>query len=971
MSKKVFINELKLKIRQSLIYMTLFLSVVWVLHDYVLYSRNVRNMKESLINDAKSNALEKIKEINVYTYYQKAKAESQQKKMLKSKTMEAHSLATNLYNHYKDTLSKEEIKKIIINSLQSIRWNNEQGYYFGITMNGVSKIHPKFHFNENILDLKDNEGKFLVKEMIDIARNKREGFLNYIWEIKPGSSIQSEKLTYIKYFEPFDWIFGTGNYLQQESKLIQEAVLDQFGYIGKLYEKEFLYMFDGNGPMIFSTAFPELIGKDYREIKDKKNHQIFVRLKENADFNSQEFVEYEWINPETSRSSRKLSIARKFDEWNWYIVSGFYLDDIEEKVRIQLKYIKFASLIKMLLSILVFIILAIVFNKIANIMIMKTLNDFGVFTRFIRNNTDSSGKMNPDELQYSEFADLAEDVNLMISKRQEAEEKLTNYKNDLELLVDRRTKELVDLNTQLNLENQERIRTASELEIQKQQFETIIQSAPSIIFGISPYGEVKYINPAGASISGYESTDVIDRNWNNIFFPDHKFRFPQDFLENNGFDHQLQNQLELVTKSGEKKNIIFSFRRLFDKDKQLKEIIFFGSDVTEILQAKNEISTSRKYIQNVIDSMPSGIISVNYDCTVSLWNQEISKSSGISPSDAEGKHITTVLPWLKNICASINTAIKNRSIQEETRVPYSDNNSSFYLNITVYPLLSGDTSGAVIRIDDVTEKVKMEELMIQSEKMLSIGGLAAGMAHEINNPLAGMIQNADVIHNRLSSGLKKNYKTAEELGTDFDLILKYMEKRRIPDLLSNVKKSGLIAAKIVDNMLSFARDNKARIKKENIAALLDKTIDLASNDYNMRKKYDFKKIEIHKEYSSDIPDINCEGSKIQQVILNLLRNSAHALTKSDIAKDRIPKIFVRAFKDMGSLRIEVEDNGPGISDKHQKHIFEPFFTLKTVGEGTGLGLSVSYFIITENHSGSMFVESELNKYTKFVIILPY
>ncbi len=969
MSKKVFTKELKLKIRQSLVFMTLFLSVVWIIHDYALYTRNVTNLRKYLVDKAKTDALEKIREVKVYIQYQKTNTEKRQRDELVTRINEAHSYILNLYRKYKDKMSEHELKQMITSNLQSASWNDGQGYYFAINMSGISQLHPIDYQGKDILEQQDSKGNYFVKKMIDLIRKDREGFIKYYWKNLQGSRTDTEKLSYIKYFEPFDWFIGTGSYINDESSYLQQTVLKQFNYISDLHKHELLYLFRGDGPVIFSSTFPELVGKNFSDIKDSDNHHFMTSLKENADLNTRDFIEYNWINPSTSRTSKKLCIARKFDDWDWYIVSGFYMDEIEEKINEQLKFIKLASLIKMLLSMFVFIILAFIFSKISNLMIVKTINDFSVFSHFIKNHDRMGKRIDTSEIQYAEFVELAEDVNLMIQKREEAEGQITSYKDDLELLVESRTKELVDLNSQLNKENLERLNTTKELNTQKHQLEVIIQSSPSIIFGVSPFGEITFVNPAGEQIIGYTSDDVRKMDWKKVFLPDYRIRFPQDFLSENEFN--FYDHVSLTTKTGEKRSVIYNIRKLFDKEKQLQEILFFGNDVTEILKAKNDLATSKRYIQSIIDSMPSGIVSVNSNCIITLWNTEISINTGISAEEAEGKNINTVLPWLKAIDKTVEKAILLRSIQEESKVPYANLDSTYILNITVYPLISENENGAVIKIDDITDKIRMEEMMMQSEKMLSIGGLAAGMAHEINNPLAGMIQNADVLHNRLTSGLKKNYRIAEEIGIDFKLILEYMEKRKILHLLSNIKKSGLIAARIVDNMLSFARDNKTRSQKENIAVLLDKTIDLASNDYNMRKKYDFKKIKIHREYSADIPEVNCEGSKIQQVILNLLRNSAHALMLSDISKQRTPEIFIRVFAETDNIRIEVEDNGPGISEKHQKRIFEPFFTLKTVGEGTGLGLSVSYFIITENHKGTMYVESIPNAYTKFVITLPY
>ncbi|MCK5348046.1 MAG: histidine kinase, partial [Desulfobacula sp.] len=150
--------------------------------------------------------------------------------------------------------------------------------------------------------------------------------------------------------------------------------------------------------------------------------------------------------------------------------------------------------------------------------------------------------------------------------------------------------------------------------------------------------------------------------------------------------------------------------------------------------------------------------------------------------------------------------------------------------------------------------------------------------------------------------------------------------------------------------------------------LMETTIELVRNDYRMKKQYDFRNIEIVKEYQENIPPIPCEKSEIQQVFLNILKNGAEAMADADVLS---PKIIIRYFREEDLVVFEIEDNGPGIDREVKKRIFEPFFTTKEVGIGTGLGLSVSYFIIAENHDGMMSVESAPRKGTTFVIKLPF
>lgn len=130
-----------------------------------------------------------------------------------------------------------------------------------------------------------------------------------------------------------------------------------------------------------------------------------------------------------------------------------------------------------------------------------------------------------------------------------------------------------------------------------------------------------------------------------------------------------------------------------------------------------------------------------------------------------------------------------------------------------------------------------------------------------------------------------------------------------------------------------------------------------------------KSIEIRREFEDGLPPVSCEGAKIQQVLLNIFRNGADAMQTAGTGK---PMFIVRMEfdKERKMVCMEIEDNGPGMDEAIRKRVFEPFYTTKPVGEGTGLGLSVSYFIITENHGGKIAVESQPGKGTKFIIRLP-
>ncbi|MDA3809346.1 MAG: HAMP domain-containing sensor histidine kinase, partial [Spirochaetaceae bacterium] len=250
---------------------------------------------------------------------------------------------------------------------------------------------------------------------------------------------------------------------------------------------------------------------------------------------------------------------------------------------------------------------------------------------------------------------------------------------------------------------------------------------------------------------------------------------------------------------------------------------------------------------------------------------------------------------------------------------------------------------------------KLEELMIQSEKMMTISHLALGMANEINNPLAGIVQNAQVVKNRLLSRKKANLDAAEIIGLDFNKLTEYVTKRNLEKIIDSIIESGRDASSIIDNLLSFtAQDNNERKIIKNIGTLLDKTIEIILKD-NV-----YSHGEIIREYKN-LPDIFCEPDKLQHAFFNIIINAFQSMIESGID----PKIQIKAVITDNRIRIEFIDAGPGMSDRVKGKIFEPFFT--TRNGARGMGLAMSYFIISELHRGFIKVESIEGKTSNFII----
>ncbi|SHJ47159.1 PAS domain S-box-containing protein [Desulfatibacillum alkenivorans DSM 16219] len=391
-------------------------------------------------------------------------------------------------------------------------------------------------------------------------------------------------------------------------------------------------------------------------------------------------------------------------------------------------------------------------------------------------------------------------------------------------------------------------------------------------------------------------------------------------------------------------------------------------------ETEQALKKSEERYRTLLGTTPDAVVAYDEEGLVQYVNAAFVQTYGWSEDELMGKRIDFVPPHeAERTRQALGELSSGKFLDLETqRLTKSGEILDVLLKSAPFFNHEGKVIGSMVIHHDITQRKKAQEMMVQTEKMVSLGGLAAGMAHEINNPLAGIIQNVQVIINRLTQRIPANIRAAQQCGTTMEAISHYVELRGLTGMFQSVVDSGSRAARIVDNMLSFSRMNQQPVMKAvDMCALIDKTVDIASSDYNIKKKYDFRQIRIVRDYEANLPPVPCEEGKIQQVILNLLRNAAQAMAEQK-GRQTLPTITLRVGAyDAKNVRVEVSDNGPGMQEDVRRRIFEPFYTTKAVGQGTGLGLSVSFFIITENHKGAMWVESNPGQGASFIITLPF
>lgn len=272
---------------------------------------------------------------------------------------------------------------------------------------------------------------------------------------------------------------------------------------------------------------------------------------------------------------------------------------------------------------------------------------------------------------------------------------------------------------------------------------------------------------------------------------------------------------------------------------------------------------------------------------------------------------------------------------------------------------------------DVTELKRMRELMVQNEKMMSLGGLAGGMAHEIKNCLTTVVGNAQVVLNRLVSNQAKNQEAAKDVGLELDVLHQYVQKRSLDSFLLDIKEMGARASTITNNMLDYSRRTDAPTGLHDLNRIVEKALEFAAKDYEISSRFAFWAVDVVKDLAEPSPTLRCAPSEIEQVLFNLIKNAAQAMSeKGGQAQDTPPRLTIRTYAQDDHVVLEVQDNGPGMDEKTRARIFDPFFTTKPEGVGTGLGLSVARFIVVTKYDGELEVVSQPGCGATFIIRLP-
>lgn len=514
------------------------------------------------------------------------------------------------------------------------------------------------------------------------------------------------------------------------------------------------------------------------------------------------------------------------------------------------------------------------------------------------------------------------------------------------------------------------------------QLKFILNKCPELITIINKESKFEFANSSYCEAVNKNMDEIIDQEVKNIWGEKRYNAYIKEYIETCFQGKKIKFKAWFILGKRGRRYMEVTYHPFRNKDNEISHIIVISKDITDnerLNQLFVNIESIKLELETCIDSIENFIIVINKSGEIIRCNTSFQKF--------------TEKPFSKLFHVPYEHILEEKGFQtkdligENIEIYHRDSENWYTFNS--YPFKDKKTkkfSGVVIVLNNITEFKKMtnelqdtndklkktQAQIIQQEKLASIGQLAAGVAHEINNPigfinsnLRNLVQYIGVFKNIISE--LNSSKTKEEIianakNKKIDFILE-----DIDDLLKENQDGLARVTNIVKNLRDFARiDQNEDFSTTDFNELVKSTLNIAKNEI----KYD---ITIKEKYGK-IDLVECNGNEINQVFLNILVNAAQAIKEHKHKKNTSPdyqgKIEITTLQDEEHVICKISDNGPGIPEEVLPRIFDPFFTTKDVGEGTGLGLNISYDIITNKHKGVLEVKTKIHEGTCFVIKLP-
>ena len=536
------------------------------------------DLRQIYTNEQKSRIRTEVEKAVEYIDYMAASREERLKESVRDRTLQAHALATHLVEVHKGKKTPEEINRLVVEALRPLRYNGGRGYYFAVRHDGLELLfadRPELE-GLNLWDSRDTEGKYVIREMVNISQSEGEGFFHYTWT-KPGHEGKGfPKIAYIKRFEPFDGFIGTGEYLDDVERDIQRETLERIGKI-RFGEDGYIFVVSYDGMTLMNDTQRDLIGKNIWDMTDPNGVKVIQEERRAVENPAGAFITYHWKKPTTGKIAPKVSFLKGISRWEWMVGAGVYLDVVELVIREKEEERKQHAIRDMAwLGVLFLLFLGL--SLLLSYLISRGFNrQIGWFISFFQRMEQDHQPVNPQRFRLAEFRTLACSANAMLERRLEAENALRES---------------------------------------ERRYRDYIENSPNGIFVTDEQGHYLEVNRAACEITGYEEHELLSMSIADLLGEEERDEGLRHFqtLSRVG---KSDGEVPYRTKKGERRFWSVSAVKLSET-----RFLGFCTDVTERRRTELALDENRRLLSDLIEYSGAVIFVKKQDGTYELVNRK-------------------------------------------------------------------------------------------------------------------------------------------------------------------------------------------------------------------------------------------------------------------------------------------------------------------------------------------------------------
>ena len=906
---KSLFNSFQKAFQLNLFVFLIIVLLIWLSLDFFYsYKSNLKIIENNIISEKKLYLKQVVRNIINYIDYNRKNIKQLLLTQIKEDTNNISKIIELTYNNLKNFTPEDRLKITFRTILRSIKHEDGAMYFFAFDTNGVEQANgdrPELE-GKNILNIKDNKGNYVVKDMLKIIKEKGEGFYEYYWT-KPkskSSKLGYKKISYIKLFKPLNWVIGTGVYYDFIENLVKEKVKKyinryRFGKNGKGYIFVIKLEKKGNSIRTFRLVNPnnpeKLMGKEIPlNLKDVKGNLFHREIVEKCLKNGEGFVTYYFKKFKNNKISKKISYVKYYPKWNWIVGAGVYLDDIDTIIAKQ-KDLLIQKLIIKFVTAFIIIFLFYLFTSLK----FKKLN-INLESEFKNTFSKLPEKIDLKNIKIKEFHNIAEKFNNLLEKIEEKDIIIKGFYNN----------------------------------------------ATIANYVIDSKGYFIDANKTSEKITGYTIEELRNMKYFELLHPeDREIAFKRVEKRFKGEMPLKAFEYKIITKSGEQKWVLVAQDVIYLKSIDEKIIIGSGIEITEQKRLQQQINEQYNLIKALIDSVdtPIWVFDIN-GYIFKIVNKKFYEFFGIK-KNVIGKSIQDFFP--ENICKKAfetnEYILKNKQkITYEIKLKLSDYKDEKILLITKSPIFdtNGEISGIVGIAVDITDKIKTEKELSRIKNLESLGILAGGIAHDFNNILTAISGN-------------------------IELLQLYIKDEKSTKIFERLLHATSRAKDLSKKLLTFSKGDYLIKESTDISELVKDVAEFVLSGSSINVNY-----EIEQNIPEILIDKAQISEVLHNIILNskqsLEKKGSYNLNIS-LKKIMIKENEIIGLKQGNYIEIAIKDTGEGIPEDAIDKIFHPFFTTKE--KGSGLGLTISYSII-KKHGGTINVKSQHGVGSEFKIYLP-